>query len=125
MGLLGCLTALALAQQGVPPDEMELHASAYIPPSQYALKTETRLVEVGVVVREANGHTVGGLTRDDFEVEDGGKKREITAFNAEVAAPPVRGCYRGGSGGSDSGSDAGTIGVGRAGPGSWHWYSTI
>jgi len=66
---------------------MGLRNSVYVPPSQYSLKADTRLVEVGVVVRESNGHTVGGLTRDDFEIEDGGKKREISAFTAETLVP--------------------------------------
>jgi VWFA-related protein len=43
---------------------------------------------VGVVVRDARGHTVGGLTRDNFEVEDSGKKRDITAFSAESRTVP-------------------------------------
>ena len=63
--------------------------SAWVPPVQYTLRTETRVVEVGVVVRDSRSHSAGGLTRDDFEIEDGGKKREITAFSTETSSPPA------------------------------------
>jgi VWFA-related protein len=75
------------AQQGIPADELRLGSTPYWPPSQTILKVEARLVEVGVVVRDSRGHTVGGLTRDDFEIEDSGKKREIAAFSAEQRPP--------------------------------------
>ena len=41
-----------------------------------------------MVVRDSRNHSVDGLTRDDFIVEDGGKPREITAFTAESATQP-------------------------------------
>ena len=70
--LLGLAAALLFGQQRVPPDEMHVRNWAYVPPAPYTLRTETRLVEVGVVVRDSRGGAVGGLTRDDFEIEDGG-----------------------------------------------------
>ena len=60
---------------------------AYRPPSQHILKVDTRLVEIGVVVRDPRGHSVAGFTKDDFEVTDEGKNRDITAFSVESAAP--------------------------------------
>jgi hypothetical protein len=54
------------------PTRCTLRNWAYVPPAPYTLRTETRLVEVGVVVRDSRGGAVGGLTRDDFEIEDGG-----------------------------------------------------
>ena len=83
---MGCVAALLSGQQRVPPDEMRLRNSAWVPPVQYTLRTETRVVEVGVVVRDSRSHAVGGLTRDDFEIEDGGKKRETTAFSTETSS---------------------------------------
>ncbi|HWD00228.1 MAG TPA: VWA domain-containing protein [Candidatus Sulfopaludibacter sp.] len=83
--LLG-LAVFLPAQQNIPPNEVTFRASSWAPRAQYVLKTETRLVEVGAVVRDSRGHSVGGLTRDDFVVEDGGKPREITAFTAETAS---------------------------------------
>ena len=82
-----CLSALVFAQQAIPPGELELTSTEYVPPSLFSLRTETRLAEVGVVVRDSSGHTVGGLSRNDFEVDDGGHKREITAFSVETNTP--------------------------------------
>jgi VWFA-related protein len=61
----------------------------YWPPSQFTLRTDSNLVEVGVVVRDSRGRAIGGLGKDDFEIEDAGKKREITAFSVETFAPIV------------------------------------
>ena len=63
-----------------------MHNSTYTPRTSYSLRVDTRLVEVGVVVRDRAGHAVGGLTRDQFEIEADGKKREIVAFTAEGSA---------------------------------------
>ncbi len=41
------------------------------------------------MVRDDRGHPVGGLTKDDFQVEDSGKNTEITAFRAETAGPAI------------------------------------
>jgi hypothetical protein len=46
------------------------------------------LVEVPVVVRDAERRTVAGLTRDDFEIYDSGKKQAITAFSVQSFKPP-------------------------------------
>ena len=43
------------------------------------LKVEARLVEVGVVVRDNHGHILCGFTKDDFAIEDSGKKQVISA----------------------------------------------
>ncbi len=47
------------------------------------LRTEVRVVEVPVVVRDSFLHAVSGLPRDDFEIYDNGKKQAITAFSVE------------------------------------------
>jgi VWFA-related protein len=89
IGIVSFCAAVLLGQQKVPADELQVRAAAYVPPSLFSVRTETRLVEVGAVVRDGRNHSIGGLTRDDFEIEEGGKKREITAFNAEVSTPPA------------------------------------
>lgn len=43
---------------------------------------EVRVVEIEVVVVDAQGHPVSGLTKGDFELREGGKPREITNFYA-------------------------------------------
>jgi VWFA-related protein len=51
-----------------------------------AIGAEVRLVEVLAVVRDSRGQAVPGLTRDDFEIRDEGKSRELTAFSVQQAA---------------------------------------
>ncbi len=66
---------------------MEATVRTYWPRNQFTLKADASLVEVAAVVRDSRGRAVGGLTRDDFEIEDAGKKREITTFSVETFAP--------------------------------------
>jgi hypothetical protein len=59
------------------------------------IRSVTNEVLVPVVVRDAQGHAVGNLTKDNFEVFDNGKAQAITSFtiinraveNAEVKSP--------------------------------------
>jgi len=58
------------------------------------LRTETRVVQIDVEVRDANGRPVEGLTKGDFRVGDSGKSRAIEFFSAqktstEPAGEPV------------------------------------
>ncbi len=74
-------------QQGSGPKEIDATIRTYWPRTQYTLRADTNLVEVGVVVRDTRGRAIGGLSKDDFEIEDAGKKREITAFSVETFTP--------------------------------------
>lgn len=87
--LLGFLACAAIAQQSIPSDEARLQSTDYWPRPQTVLRAESKLVEVGVVVRDNRGHPVGGLTKEDFEIEASGKKREIVAFTPEVSGPAL------------------------------------
>jgi len=49
------------------------------------IRVATRLVEVGVIVRDKNG-PVANLTKDDFVVLDRGKPQKISIFSADAAA---------------------------------------
>jgi VWFA-related protein len=89
LSVLLWLSACLPAQQNIPPNEVTFRASNWAPRAQYAIKAETRLVEVGVVVRDSRNHSVGGLTRDDFTIEEGGKPREIAAFSADTSTVPA------------------------------------
>lgn len=46
-------------------------------------KVNVNLVQVRVVVRDANGRPVGNLQKDDFELFDKGKPQTITNFSAD------------------------------------------
>lgn len=50
------------------------------PPPQYGETIEVRVVNLDVVVNDRDGNPVTGLTRDDFEIYENGKKKEITNF---------------------------------------------
>ncbi len=61
-----------------------MSSRAYVPPSPYALRVETGLVDVGVVVRDAQGRAAAGLKQSDFQVLDEGKERAITSFMVDT-----------------------------------------
>lgn len=90
MGRPGALWALLLpamicAQQATAPDEIRVSSHAYVPPSPYSIRVETKLVELNVAVHDWNGRAVHGLAREDFRIFDEGKEREIAAISEETA----------------------------------------
>jgi VWFA-related protein len=72
----------------------------YTRSAPFVLRTETSLVQTGVVVRDQNGRAIAGLTKEDFEISDDGKRREITAFSVETRATMAT------RAGSSAGNDA-------------------
>jgi VWFA-related protein len=50
-------------------------------------KVKVNLVEVRVVVRDAQGHAVGNLKQEDFQLLDNGKPQLISRFTVEKAGP--------------------------------------
>jgi VWFA-related protein len=66
---------------------MDATIQTYWPRAQYTLRADSNLVEVGVVVRDSRGHAIGSLSKDDFEIQDAGKRQEITAFSVETFTP--------------------------------------
>ncbi len=55
-----------------------------------SFSTAVDLVLVPVVVRDAQGHAVGNLTKDDFQLFDKGKPQVITKFAIDKAeTPPI------------------------------------
>ena len=76
-----CAVAMlsVLAACAVPRAESQDSPQASVPTFQ----TGAKLVLVPVVVRDREGHTVGDLGRDSFQVFDKGKPRRIEAFSVE------------------------------------------
>jgi hypothetical protein len=73
-------TALRLAALGLAA----IAASAQNAPQSPSISVSTRLVQVGVVVRDKSG-PVTDLTKDDFVVLDRGKPQSISLFSVESA----------------------------------------
>ncbi|HTR48280.1 MAG TPA: VWA domain-containing protein [Verrucomicrobiae bacterium] len=75
------LGAIAAAQQAKPASQQ--------PPAPAALKTETRLITVDVVVTDGKGNIVRGLKQDDFQIsEEHGSQQKITRFEfVDTSAP--------------------------------------
>jgi VWFA-related protein len=74
----GCLAAgLALL---LMPSDLATQNPRQSPP----IHVSTRLVQIGIIVRDKNG-AVPGLTKDDFAVFDRGKPQTISVFTAESA----------------------------------------
>jgi VWFA-related protein len=63
-------------------------AIAAIAQQQQVFRSDTRLVQVDVIVRNDKG-PVTGLTQNDFQVFDNGKQRQITSFSVVVSQTPA------------------------------------
>ena len=78
-----------VSAQDVSPQEVAREVQFYPVPYQPlppgTLRRNVSDVQVGVVVRDAKGGTVGGLRQQDFELYDNGKRQEITQFIVELA----------------------------------------
>jgi len=84
--------AAATAQQQQPDGEMAVNDDASISPVSEAarFRVNVHLVLARVVVRDSNGHVVGNLHKEDFEIFDNGKLQVISNFDSEhVAQPPL------------------------------------
>ncbi|HLK66146.1 MAG TPA: VWA domain-containing protein [Bryobacteraceae bacterium] len=78
------MTFFLWGQIRLDPDEFVAHSQPYIPPPPPdALRSEVKLVEVPVVVRDNKRHTVAGLKQSDFQILDSGKEQTITMFSVE------------------------------------------
>jgi VWFA-related protein len=57
----------------------------------FTVRAQRNEVQVRVVVRDANGNTVGSLTKDDFRLSDNGKPQSVTVFTVENNKPTPSG----------------------------------
>jgi VWFA-related protein len=81
-----CLAAASLLQsQTASDDEIKIASQPYIPQESNAIRVKATMVDVTVVVRDSHGQPISGLTKDDFEIYDQGKKQKISLFTPELA----------------------------------------
>lgn len=74
---------VALCPPGAPAAQSTTQRPANpVPSPSVIFRSGTRLVEVEVVVRDKTG-PVKGLTREDFTLQDAGKRQDIAVFSAD------------------------------------------
>ena len=76
---LSLLLTLGLAGQAPPQNQAEM--ATHDEPATF--KTRVNLVLVPVVVRDRQGHALGSLKQEDFQLFDKGKPQVITKFSIE------------------------------------------
>ena len=110
MKILWCAAVLPFlaAAQNLNPQEVRFHGVPYLPKPATTIRTDTNLVDIGVVVRDNRGHAVGGLTKADFDVRDEGKHRDIAAFTVTSFTPAGSAKPATGSAGTPATSAPGT-----------------
>ncbi|HKW90111.1 MAG TPA: VWA domain-containing protein [Candidatus Acidoferrales bacterium] len=69
--------------QTLSPGEVRISSRPYQPQSQ-VLRAESRVVQVGVVVRDGKGRVVSGLKQADFRIYDGGEEQTVSSFSVET-----------------------------------------
>ena len=84
IGILLCVLGAAAAQTPPPPPNRNDEVTTSDTPATF--RTKVNLVLVPVVVRDKQGHAVGDLTKEDFQLFDKGKPQTISAFTVETLA---------------------------------------
>jgi VWFA-related protein len=79
--------AIRLASQDISEDEIRWGKRPYSPQSANAIRVQTTVVQVPVVVRDSHGKAVAGLTKSDFRLFDDGHPVEIASFSVENFTP--------------------------------------
>ena len=79
--MLLSVCGIAGAQTPQPPPSQSEEMTTKDTPATF--RTKVNLVMVPVVVRDKQGHLVGGLTRESFRLYDKGKPQEIDRFTVE------------------------------------------
>src|SRR3984957_8814984 len=73
-----------------PAQQTQQQAEVTQRDAPFTFSTGVNLVLVPVVVRDREGHAIGTLKKEDFQLFDKGKLQEISKFSIEKAeAPPI------------------------------------
>ena len=81
-----CFSAAVLCQGAAQaPAQSEPEVVTHEAPVSFS--SRVNLVSVPVVVRDKEGHSVGGLKQEDFQLSDKGKPQVITRFTVQTSVP--------------------------------------
>jgi Ca-activated chloride channel homolog len=86
LGLLILFCSAVFAQQAPAHPEAKPQSSSQSQPST-TLKLDVNLVNVFVTVSDAHGAPVGGLTKENFQLQEDGNEQKIAVFDKESALP--------------------------------------
>ncbi len=79
--LASLATSISFAQS---PGEVRIRSEPYV--FRPAFRTESRLVQLEIVVRDTKGRPIAGLQKNDFIVLDSGTRRDLTAFSVQSSS---------------------------------------
>jgi VWFA-related protein len=79
------LPATASAQQPVPAETQQNQPAENQPAPRF--RSSIDVVSVAAVVRDRKGRFVSDLSREDFQIVEGGERRKILDFRAEANGP--------------------------------------
>jgi hypothetical protein len=82
--VFGVFACIAAAGARVAAPQKPTESAAEHSETVAVIRSQTNLILVRVVVRDAKGDTVGGLTRQDFKVSDNRKEQAVSYFSAEA-----------------------------------------
>lgn len=83
--LLVCAFAVRSHSQSIPAPQSTQSEQSQDRAAAQVLRSQTSLVLVRAVVRDAHGNSIAGLTKDDFKLFDNKKQQRILFFEAEGA----------------------------------------
>ena len=85
---VGCMVHLLCAQAPAAPASSQSQPEVITHQASVTFSSRVNLVSVPVVIRDKDGHAVGGLKQEDFQLSDKGKPQVITKFTVQTSTPP-------------------------------------
>jgi VWFA-related protein len=88
--LLSIASLILAARLSAAPQATDVPAAGVTPQAELFVRSNVRLVQVSVIVRDKRGYPLTGLKKEDFSILDGGKDQDIALFSAASPAPSTR-----------------------------------
>jgi Ca-activated chloride channel family protein len=89
-GLVAAVTAMvstAIVSSLSAQQTFQLSSAAPVDPPAVSFRSAVSLVSVSAVVRDRRGKVMPSLKQSDFEVIDGGQRRQVIDFHSDANAP--------------------------------------